>query len=183
MVFEELKTKRLTLRKLTPEVYKYVFENCTEEELLKFFGFKTSDELFPEEEKYRQGLSSYNKSLLLFLIILNDSKKVIGWCGFHTWYTNHFRAEVGYALNYPEDMNKGIMSEALAAVINYGFNVMDLHRIEAFVAPGKSASLTLLEKFKFKKEGYLKEHYFKDNKLEDSVLYALLKGQPISLQS
>jgi ribosomal-protein-alanine N-acetyltransferase len=176
MVFEELKTKKLTLRKLTPEVYKYVFENLQEEELIKFFGFNTSDELFPEEEKYRQGLSCYGKSLLLFQIIPDDSKRVVGWCGFHTWYINHFRAELGYVMNYEKDMNKGAMTEALAAVINYGFNNMDLHRIEAFVVPGKSASLTLLEKFKFKKEGHLKDHYFKNNKLEDSILYGLLKG-------
>jgi len=175
--FEELKTKRLTLRKLTPEVYRYVFENFTEDELVKFFGFNANDELFTEEEKYRQGLSTFNKSFLLFHIILNDSKKVIGWCGYHTWYLSHFRAELGYVLSNEEHMNKGIMTEALAPVIDYGFNKMDLHRIEAFTAPGKSASLTLLEKHNFKKEGHLREHYFKNNKMEDSVLFALLKSE------
>jgi ribosomal-protein-alanine N-acetyltransferase len=177
MVFEEIKTKHLTLRKLTPEVYRYVFENYEEAQLVKFFGLNTEADIFTEEEKYRKGLSSFNKNFLVFQIILNETQKVIGWCGFHTWHTSHFRAELGYVLNSEEHMRKGIMSEALTPVIEYGFNVMDLHRIEAFVAAGKSASLTLLEKHKFKKEGHLREHFFKDNKLEDSVLYALLKRE------
>jgi len=177
MVFEEIKTKRLTLRKLTPEVYRHVFGNLTEEEQVDFFGFSTQAELFTEEEKYRNGLTMFNKSFLLFHIILNDTKKVIGWCGFHTWYTPHFRAELGYVLNNDDQMNKGYMTEALAPVIDYGFHVMDLHRIEAMVGPGNSASLTLLTKFHFKKEGHLREHYFKNNRMEDSIVLALLKRE------
>ena|ERR1035438_135541 len=177
MQFEEIKTKRLTLRKLTPEVYRHVFENLKEEEQVDFFGLNSQAELFTEEEKYRNGLTTFNKSFLLFHIILNDTQKVIGWCGYHTWFTPHFRAELGYVLNNEEQMNQGFMTEALAPIINYGFHVMDLHRIEAFVGPGNSASLTLLEKFNFKKEGHLREHYFKNNKMEDSVVLALLKRE------
>ena len=114
---------------------------------------------------------------MLFHLIQNDTKKVIGWCGFNTWYFTHFRAELGYVLNSEEHMGKGFTTEALAPIIDYGFNQMDLHRIEAFVEPSNAASLRLLEKFKFKKEGHLKEHYFKDNKLEDSLLFALLKRE------
>ena len=55
MIFEELKTPRLLLRKLTPEVYRYVFENFEETELVNFFGFNSGSELFTEEEKFRKG--------------------------------------------------------------------------------------------------------------------------------
>ena len=177
MIFEELKTKRLTLRKVTPEVYRYVFENFPETELVKFFGLNSESDLFIEEEKYRKGLATFNRSFLFFHILLNDTKKVIGWCGYHTWALNHFRAELGYILNNEEYMNKGFMSEALRPIIEYGFNTMDLHRIEALVGPGNSASLKLLEKFKFKKEGHLREHFFKNNTMEDSLMYSLLKSE------
>ena len=118
MQFEEIKTKRLTLRKLTPEVYRYVFDNLEEDEQVDFFGFSTQAELFTEEEKYRNGLTTFNKSFLLFHLILNDTQKVIGWCGYHTWYTPHFRAELGYVLNDDAHMNKGYMTEALEAIID-----------------------------------------------------------------
>ena len=177
MKFEELKTKRLTLRKLTPEVYRYVFENYEENELVKFFGFNSQDEVFVEDEKYRKGLSTFNKSFLLFHILLNDTKKVVGMCGYFTWYITHFRAEIGYLLSDEAYMNKGVMTEALPLVIDYGFKKMDLHRIEALIEPANIASLKLLEKHKFKKEGHLREHYFKNNKMEDSVLFALLKSE------
>ena len=177
MVFEEQRTTRLTLRKLTPEVYRHVFENLTEREQMNFFGFNSEAELYPEEEKFRKGLVTFNRSFLIFQLVLNQTQKVIGWCGFHTWAMNHFRAELGYLLYDEEYMGKGIMTEAIVPVIDYGFNQMDLHRIEALAGPGNSASLKLLEKFNFRKEGHLREHYFKNNKMEDSVIYSLLRTE------
>lgn len=57
-------------------------------------------------------------------------------------------AELGYELT-PEHHGKGIMSEALKAVIDYGFNVMQLSTIEAFTHSENSASVRLLERNHF----------------------------------
>jgi len=46
---------------------------------------------------------------------------VIGWCGFHTWYTDHHRAEIGYGIYKDEFKKQGFMTEALEAVLEYGF--------------------------------------------------------------
>jgi ribosomal-protein-alanine N-acetyltransferase len=175
MKFETIKTKRLTLRKLTPEAYKFIFENYSEPELRTFLGI-TSDEAFLKEKtKYEAGYTTYNRSVLLFQLIENDSQTVIGGCGFHNWYLDHKRAELGYALPNEDFKKKGIMSEALIAVIDYGFNKMGLHRIEALVGTGNTASLRLLEKNNFTKEGLLRQHYFVNNQYEDSLVFSLLK--------
>ena len=55
---------------------------------------------------------------------------------------------------------KGLMSEAVEAIIDYGFNALRLHRIEAFIGPDNVASLRLIKKMHFVQEGILREHYF-----------------------
>jgi ribosomal-protein-alanine N-acetyltransferase len=69
------------------------------------------------------------------------------------------------------------MSEAIVPILNYGFNNMNLERIEAFVSPNNTPLIKLLTKMKFKKEGLLKHHYFDKNKMDDSIVFALLKSE------
>ena len=85
----------------------------------------------------------------------------------------HYRAEIGYLL-HPDYQQKGIMDEALKAVIKYGFETMQLHSIEANVNPANAASMKLLEKNGFVKEAYFKENYFYNGQFLDSVIYSLL---------
>ncbi len=176
MTFEIVETKRLHLRKLTPEVYEYIFMNYSKKEIKAFLGIVSEEEFEKISDKYEKGMATYNKSFVNFLLIDKLTGKVIGDCGFHTWYVHHFRAEVGYSLLYEEDKRKGYMSEALAAIIAYGFEEMNLHRIEAFVAPNNVPSLSLLKKMNFQAEGCLKEHYLYKGKFEDSLIFSLLKG-------
>ncbi|GGI29350.1 GNAT family N-acetyltransferase [Pedobacter mendelii] len=177
MEFEILTTKRLNLRRLDPEVYKYVFNKYSDTEIKLFFGLSSDKELSKEREKLDKGISTFNKSFLLFQIIEKDSDKIIGWCGFHTWYVEHNRAEIGYALSENLQKSKGIMTEALFTIIEYGFKKMNLHRIEAFIGPDNIPSLKLIAKFNFTKEGVLREHYWKNSRMEDSVVYSLLKTE------
>jgi len=74
-------------------------------------------------------------------------------------------------------LDLGIMSEALVSIINYGFHTMNLERIEAVVSPNNMPSIKLLKRMKFKEEGYLKHHYFYNNKMEDSIIFALFKSE------
>lgn len=177
MVFEELHTNRMVLRKLTPETYNYIYKNYSDRELIDFFSLSSLNELQVEREKYTRGLTTYNKSFLVFHLLNRQSKQLLGWCGFHTWYLDHFRAEIGYGL-YDETLKgKGLMSEAMESVIDYGFEKMKLNRIEAFISPENLPSLKLAAKFKFVKEGHLREHYNYHGKLEDSQVFSLLKKE------
>ena len=72
---------------------------------------------------------------------------------------------------------KGLMSEALEAVLQYGFEEMDLNRVEALTSYENEASIASLIKFGFREEGILKGHYYVDGLAEDSVMYALLKSE------
>jgi [ribosomal protein S5]-alanine N-acetyltransferase len=171
-----LSTERLLLKQVTPELLKVVYETCSDDEIKSFLGIDSDTDLVKEKAKYKKGLATFNRSFLYFYIIDKATAQNIGWCGYHTWYIEHNRAEIGYALN-ESWRQQGIMSEAIVPIIEYGFSVMNLNRIEAFVAPDGIASTKILKKLHFSQEGYLKAHYFANNKMEDSILFALLKDE------
>lgn len=177
MEFEVLKTERLLLRKLVPEVYDHIYKRYSDPELKLFLGLDTNDALQTEKNKYAQGLYTYNRRFVNFQLLDKATEKIIGGCGFHTWYIEHHRAEIGYALNDDADKQKGLMTEAMKAVIYYGFIHMNLHRIEALIGPANAASIKLVTNAGFKKEGHLREHYFKNNVMQDSLIFSLLKSE------
>ena len=177
MDFEYLYTSRLKLRKVTPEVYRYVFDDYSLEQLKLFWGAKDDDEIEKLRSRLDKGLTTFNKSFLYFYVIDKTNDNVIGVCGYHTWYIDHNRAEIFYMLIDDEDKRKGLMSEAISAIIDYGFNQMNLHRIEAFIGPNNQASLSLVKKYSFIQEGHLREHYCKEGKMEDSLVFSLLKRE------
>ena len=177
MKFEEIDTGRLILRKLTQECFDYIYAKMTQAEQLEILGLKSNEALLEEKEKYKKGLSTHNKKFLYYQLVDKKTKEVIGWCGFHTWYTDHNRAEIGYGLFDDNYKGQGIMTEVIALIVTYGFRNMGLERIEAFVSPNNEPSIKLLERMNFKKEGLLKHHYFDTNKMDDSIIFALLKSE------
>lgn len=175
MQFEDLTTKRLYLRKVTPEVMESVYSGMPEAEQIRFFGLQSKEELLREKQKFKKGLSTFNKTFLYFHIINKNAQDTIGWCGYHTWYTDHDRAEIGYSLYEDKYKGQGIMKEAIAAIVEYGFLEMKLNRIEAFAASYNTPSLKILKRLNFEEEGLLKQHYYYKGKYEDSLVFALLK--------
>ncbi|WP_162128089.1 GNAT family N-acetyltransferase [Flavobacterium phycosphaerae] len=175
--FETLSTARLLLRKLTPEIFDYIYLHYSDAELMTFLGTADEAALAKEKEKHRKGLATFNKSFCYFLILDKNTTKIIGWCGFHTWYLDHNRAEIGYGLFDDAYKQKGIMSEAAKAILDYGFGPMNLHRVEALIGKDNMASLSLVKKFGFTQEGLLREHYFTNNTIEDSVVFGLLRQE------
>ncbi len=154
-----------------------MFQNQTQEELMRFLGISTVQEWELELQKLNEGLTGFRRSCILFYLQEKTSSQTIGSCNFHTWYLPHRRAEIGYALNNDQWKRKGYMKEALPAVIRHGFEHMDLNRIEALTATDNIASQKLLKAMGFKEEGLMREHYYKDGIAEDSVVFGLLRKE------
>lgn len=171
-----LQTERLILRPLTPEIHHLLFTTKSKEEIIAFMGIQTEEEWAKEEARFKEGWAAFGKSFHYFHLLLKDSGRNIGACGYHTWHTLHARAELGYAITDESLMNKGYMSEALLPILHYGFEEMKFNRIEAFIGQFNSPSIRLVEKFGFQREGVLRGHYCKNGKIEDSLVYGLLKS-------
>lgn len=172
-----LETERLLLRALTPTVHLNLFASFSDDEIMEFFQFPSKVELLIERQKYQKGLTTHDKSYVYFQVIEKNSGKLIGMCGFHTWYLAHARAEIGYGLHGDQWKQKGYMKEAIVPIIEYGFRDMELNRIEAFIGSDNEASLRLVKGLGFSPEGHLREHYFKNGRIEDSLVFSLLKRE------
>jgi ribosomal-protein-alanine N-acetyltransferase len=175
MNIETYTTKHLQLKKLTPDIFADIFTNFNDDALALFLNLKTREAIAKERERYTKGVYSPYKNLVWFHLIETATNEIIGSCGFHTWYKDHSRAEIGYNIIEDANKQKGLMSEAVAFVLDYGFNTMQLNRVEAFVGPNNIPSLKIMSKFGFEKEGYCREHYCFDGVIDDSVLFALFK--------
>lgn len=179
MNFEIVETTRLLLNGLSPIDMKHIFENYTKPEIKRILGHHSEEDYQKEEFKYKNGYSSYNRSFKLFLMTDKASNTIIGRCGIHNWNPEHRRAEIGYVMQNENYKRKGLMTETLGAIIEYGFNKMNLNRIEALVGIGNVPSLRLMEMFNFIKEGILRKHYYASGKYEDSVLFSKLYDEYI----
>lgn len=176
MTFETIQTEHLLIKKLDSQIMTEIFELNNHDEIKKILGV-TDEEFIRQKKIHQKGYESYNQKMLNFQIVEKESNAIIGNCGFHSWNPQHHRAEVGYALNSDEFKNKGFMKEALQKVIEYGFNELDLNRIEALIDENNTPSKKLLHHFGFTREGNLRGHYLVDGVFEDSVLYSLLKSE------
>lgn len=172
--FLVVETPRLKLIGLYPENIQYLFQTKTHEEIKAFLG--TNDQEF---ERYlgmfNEGMRMHRITHFYFIIYLKNEDRPIGECGFHTWNTVHQKAEIFYLLRNDSDKRQGFMKEALEIVIPFGFENLNLHRIQALVSEDNEASLKLIHHFNFVKEGRMIQDYKVGDVFEDSLLFSLIK--------
>jgi len=182
MDLETIETRRLRLVGLSPENMKYIFDNLSKPEIKKILGHRSEVEFLQEEIKHKNGYSSYNRGFILFLLTEKETEQIIGRCGIHNWNKEHKRAEIGYVMHDDNSKRKGLMTEAMNAILNYGFINLQLNRIEALVGIGNIPSLKLMDRFKFKNEGTLRQHYRINGKFEDTFVFSKLHSEFINAE-
>lgn len=164
------------LKAITPDLIHELYETKSREDIMRFFGFEEADyQHF--KNMHEHGMETYRFSMFFFLLIHMETGLPVGECGFHTWNKIHNRAELFYKLRNDVDKQKGLMTEALKAVLDFGFSELGLHRIKALVAESNTASVKLLQRYGFTKEGTMREDYLVDGKQEDSDCYSLLRWE------
>jgi ribosomal-protein-alanine N-acetyltransferase len=108
-------------------------------------------------------------------MILRNTQHLIGTIGFMWWNQENHSAEIGYSLARPY-WNQGMTTEALAKVIEFGFDRMRLHRIEAQHCVENGASGRVMEKCGMTREGVLRGRLYSKGAFMDVVLYAILES-------
>lgn len=91
-------------------------------------------------------------------------------------------ATLGYWMSV-HHAGKGVMQKTVPAVLNFAFSSLGLKRVEAACLPSNAASLRVLEKTGFRREGFAKEYLEINGKREDHVLFAALAGDQIRAHS
>lgn len=106
-------------------------------------------------------------------ITVKGDDTFIGLIGFWRIVKEHHSGELGYMLAR-EHWGKGYISEAIGAVVPFGFHTLGFHRVEAITRPVNVASIRALEKNGFQREGLLKENIFAKGAFHDSLHFGRL---------
>ncbi|WP_205439642.1 GNAT family N-acetyltransferase [Peribacillus alkalitolerans] len=175
--FPVLHTERFILRKIEESDAQEIFEYFSKDEVTKYYDLesftnieqaieliKRWDKRFEDHQGYRWGIA------------LKESNQLIGSCGYHNWSKEHFKAEIGYEVT-PAYWRRGVITEVLEKVLQYGFDEMGLFRIEAYYDPENIASKGSLEKAGFIYEGTLRKSAFEKGRFCDAAVCSILKGE------
>ncbi|MBQ3063231.1 MAG: GNAT family N-acetyltransferase [Clostridia bacterium] len=153
----QLESEHLILRQIrvsdAPDMYEY----ACDPEVTRYLLWSphkdishTRDYLEYLGSRYRIGMHHE------WAVILKSEGRMIGTCGFVNFDIPHKRAEIGYVLN-PRYRGQGLAPEAVRRVLQFGFQVLNLHRIEARYMIGNDASRRVMEKAGLRFEGVARE--------------------------
>lgn len=175
--FPELKTNRLLLRRLEGSDAREMFFLRSNENVLRYLGREPAKTIAEAEEfigHINKNVDG-NESILWGIALFDNPALIIGTICLWNFQKEHYRSEIGYIL-HPDFWRKGIMKEAINCVVDYGFNVLGLHSIEASLSPENIASSAVLESTGFVKEGHLRENLYFRGEFGDTLIYSRLKS-------
>jgi ribosomal-protein-alanine N-acetyltransferase len=179
--FPQRETQRLVLRQIKSEDAEDLWKLRNNSQIMEFMDISPMQSIREAWEQINYLSRNFiEEQLPIWAITLKEDSlaetknKMIGYLGYTRWDKKHFRAEIAYVLE-PAFWHKGFMSEAIQAVLQVGFEQMELHSVEGNVNPTNIASIKILEKFNFRREAYYKENFYFNGKFVDTAIYSLLK--------
>ena len=170
-----LETRQLFLRRITEDDHRdwlAVWHSPGVLDYLIDFQGRPNDAVGREIIQWAERIFS-DESGIRWAITLKPAEHMIGSCGFHLYNKRDRRAEIGYEL-HSDYWRRGIMSEALAAILEFCFQRLDVHRVEADVVEGNAASAALLKKAGFTLEGVWRERVYKRGVFQSLWQFGLL---------
>lgn len=178
--FPLLETPRLLLRELTTNDTQAVFHIRSDFQVTRYNTGLAYERLQQAQDLIEAIKTGYQDGIeLRWGITLKPDPTVIGMCGFNYWVRHDHRASIGYDLARAY-WGQGIMSEAVRAMVDFGFKRMDLNRIEADADERNPASARVLAKIGFRQEGVQKEQFYENGEFHNLLLFSLLRREYLS---
>lgn len=175
--FPVIETPRFVLRRIELTDAEALFATFSDEDVMEFYGDLPHQTIEDSRELVRRQQHWYaQREGIRWGITRKGEDQVLGSCGFHRFDEDFLRAETGYELTQAY-WHQGIMSEAMTAIITFGFATMGLHRIEAVVDDVNERSKGLLRKLGFTHEGTLRQRFFFRERFWDEHYFGLLKEE------
>ena len=170
----EIASQRLLLRKMTMADAQDIFDYSSDPEVSRHVLWEAHRSIHDSRAYLRYILRQYrNAEPSSWGIVLKQTNRLIGTIGYMWWNQENHSAEVGYSLARAQ-WNRGLMTEALFAVLRFGFDEMRLNRIEAQHEVDNPASGRVMEKCGMRQEGILRGRLYNKGRYVDVALYAIL---------
>ena len=173
--FPQIETKHLILREIMPEDASALYQIYANDEVTRYYDLTTMQDIEEAAELIDFFDDRFEtESMIRWGITRKTDDIIIGTCGYVLFHRH--RGELGYDLLRSE-WGQGIMTEAIDAIVEFGFSDAELHRIEAMVMVENHASARLLTKLGFTEEGTLRDYdYFKEQ-FHDMRCFAILQQE------
>lgn len=172
---KEIKTPRLLLRSITPEDICHIFKGLSHPEVIKYYGVSFMTLEATEEQMDWYETQEKAETGKWWLVCSSDGEEVYGAGGINDIDKKNRKGEIGFWL-LPEYWGKGFMKEAMNAIIDYGFEEMNLHRIEGFVESTNENCKNGLKKMNFELEGIMRDCEMKEGKFISVDIYARISS-------
>lgn len=175
--FPVIKTARLLLRQFSGSDLENVFRGLSHPDVIKYYGVSYhSREATKAQMKWFKELEQTGAGTW-WAICAPDNNTFYGASGLNNLSREHQKAEIGFWL-LPEFWGQGIITEAIPHVCNYGFEKLQLHRIEALVESENRNSKKVMDKLFFTHEGAMRDCEIKNGKFISLDIYARLNTDP-----
>ncbi|OIN65543.1 GNAT family N-acetyltransferase [Exiguobacterium sp. KRL4] len=173
-----LETERLILRPLQTGDLDDLFEYTQDEETARYVTWNANQTVEQAEQFLNYVLSNYEQGKEApWAIVWKETGKMIGTIDFiHLLLDDTKQAELGYAISR-QFWGKGIVTEAVACVMAFGFEELRLERIQARCMEGNVGSARVMEKVGMTYEGTLRRLIFIKEAFHDVKMYSMLREE------
>jgi ribosomal-protein-alanine N-acetyltransferase len=175
--FPELTTQRLRLRQFEPRDVEGLHACFGDIEAMRYWNFPAC-KTKAETERWARVLARTTRpyEYLAWAVAEKRGDRCIGMVIYHHREAHNRRLEIGYMLARPY-CGRGLMTEAVRALIEHFFAELGVHRVEAMIHPDNSASIKLVERLGFRREsGPLRDYWRIGESYMSAVVYALIDG-------
>ena len=170
-----IETERLILRKMRLSDAADVYRYAQDREVARHVLWEAHQSVWESRAYIRFLLYQYrNGEPGSWGIVLKETGRVVGTIGYMSYHADNATVEVGYSLAR-EQWGKGLMTEALDAVIGETFRVLKLHRIEAMHFTDNPASGRVMAKCGMQHEGHLRERVCCKGVFRDVEMWGILR--------
>jgi ribosomal-protein-alanine N-acetyltransferase len=172
---EIVRGDRLVLRDLEESDWQAVHSYASDPEVVRYmdWGPNTEDETKNFIQRSIANQKEQPRRNYTLAIVLKLDSQLIGGCGVHLSDPDNREGWIGYCLNR-HFWRQGHGTETARALLRFGFDQLNLHRIFALCDPGNIASVHVLENVGMQREGHLRERKLRKGKWHDELLYAIL---------
>jgi ribosomal-protein-alanine N-acetyltransferase len=172
-----IESEQLVLRLVAESDLPALLEVNSSEEVTALLPYATWSSLADGEAwlERMKGIQATGLALQ-FVVVLKSTGTAVGTCLLFRFEEGSGRAELGYVLGRAY-WGRGLMQEALEALIGSAFGDMNLRRLEAEVDTRNRSSARLLRKLGFTKEGLLRQRWVSKGETKDMEMYGLLRNE------
>lgn len=166
--------ENISLRALEPEDLDFLFSTENDETFWEISSTQTPFSKYTLQNYIQNAHQDIYEAKQYRFVICDTKNTPVGMIDLFDFNPQHQRIGIGILIR-SEYQSKNYGSEALEMIIDYTFTYLNVHQIFANITSNNKSSISLFEKFNFKKVGVKKDWIFSNSSFKDEILFQLIK--------